>query len=235
MLIAACVAARASTPAEVWSDKATPESLDKAWHELPAPLRPAVDFQKLLLRIREARTPAEWHGDVEKLARSPAGDPISGALREFARLWLARAMMEEIYVALRKYYRIEVCFPDSLALVQKDIPTHARQDPWGEAWSYRLIPPAGFTKLTKQRYQLGPARYPQLTRLADAVKPRQPSRNWKLAIREAGGAKALEMRGSDGKAAVVQPGGNFDDATLLHIGDGWALMVDTERMFTLAF
>ncbi len=232
---ATVLSATAAEPPSAWNDKATPDALDKLWHEVPAPVRPAIEFQKLLLQIRHANKVEEWRAEVEKVAQASGDDPVIRGLREFAKTWLARASMEEIDGALRKFYRREVRFPDSLSAVQSDIPAGTKLDPWGEAWVYKVTAPKGFTKLVKQRYQLGPTRYPQLSRLADAVKPKPAPQGWHISPRSIGTTKALEMRASDGKVAVVEPGGRFADATLLFIGEGWALLADTEWLFTLAF
>ena len=62
--------------------------------------------------------------------------------------------------------------------VQADIPESLRLDPWGQPWIYKTTAPEGFAKLDDQRYELGPARYPQLSALATAIKaePTAPAR-----------------------------------------------------------
>jgi hypothetical protein len=227
---------RAAPPA-IWSGKVTdPAAIDAAWKEVPAPLRPAVEFQKILLKIRNDAPVTEWRAEMEKAANVTGEDGVSIGLRELARCWLARAQMIEMDRALRKYYASEVRFPDALSSIAKEIPAPGPQDPWGEAWAYQPTAPKGFSqKFAKQRYQLGPARYPQLSPLENARKFETSPKDWKVMVREAGGARALELRSADGKTAVVQPGGRFLDATLMFVGDGWALLADTERIFTLTF
>jgi hypothetical protein len=227
----------AAPPPAIWSGQVTdPAVVDAAWKEVPAPLRPAVELQKLLLKIRHHAPVAEWRAEMEKFANAAGEDGVTTGLRELARCWLARAAMIEMEKPLRKFYAGEVRFPDALSDVAKDLPESARHDPWGEAWAYQPTAPKGFSqKFAKQRYQLGPARYPQLSPLDDALKSADTPHNWKASPREVSGAKALELRSPDGKIAVVQAGGRCADAMLLFVGDGWALLADTERLFPLTF
>jgi hypothetical protein len=234
LLVSVAAPVRAAAP-DAWNGRETADSLDKLWHEVPAPVRPAIDFEKLLLKVRSADRPNEWRPEMEKFGKALGDDAVTAGLRELAKLWLARAMMEEIDDALRKFYRREVRFPDSLEAVLPDIPAEARRDPWGEAWVYRTAAPPGFTKLAKQRYQLGPARYPQLSLLHEAVKAKPAQPAWQIIPRNISGAKTLELRSAKGQVAVVQAGGHFADTTLLFIGEGWALLADTERLFTLSY
>lgn len=235
LVVAMSAAACAAVVPEVWSGKADEAALDKAWHELPAPVRPAVDFQKVLVKIRASNKPDEWRGEVERFAKAPETDAMSAGLRELAKCWMARAEMVRVDEALRLYFRKAVRFPDTLGAVEKDLPPGAKLDPWGEPWIYQATAPKEMAKWTKQRYALGPTRAPLLTPLAEAVKAKPAPVGWKLSPRDAGGVRALEMRGADGKVAVVQAGGRFGDATLLFVGEGWALLADTERLFALGF
>ncbi|HYR58011.1 MAG TPA: hypothetical protein VEO95_05260, partial [Chthoniobacteraceae bacterium] len=220
LLLAISLTANASPPPGAWSDKITdPAALDKAWHEVPPALRTAVEFQKLLLKIRGGAPVAEWKPQMEKFASAPGDDGVIVALRDVAKIWLARAAMEQIDAALRKFYRKQVRFPDTLAEVQRDIPAEAQRDPWGEAWTFAPAAPKGFA-IAKQRYQLGPARLPRLSTLEDAVKSKPAAFAWKITPRD----KALELRGADGKAAILQPGGRAGEIALVFIGDGWALL-----------
>ncbi len=210
-------------------------AVDRESSPLPLSLRPATEFQKILVRIAAATPSAEWRSDVEKFAKATGEDSVSKALRELALCWEARVRMQEIDKALRQFYRQSVRFPDRLDEVKDAIPANAKTDPWGEAWVYKTAAPQGFSNLAKQRYQLGPTRYPQLSTIQEFIRSTPPVRNWKISARDVGGAKALEVRTSDGKAAVVQAGGKVADATLAYIGDGWALFADTDRLFAIAF
>jgi hypothetical protein len=233
-VLGAASVARGAAP-DAWNGRTSSDALDKLWHEVPSPLRPAIEFEKLLLKVRSADRSSEWREEMEKFAKAPGDNPIMAGLRELAKVWLARVLMDEIDGALRKFYRREVHFPDSLEVVLPEIPSEARRDPWGEAWVYKTASPKGFTKLNKQRYQLGPARYPQLSPLHEAARATPAPRAWKITSLNTSGAKALELHSGKGQVAVVQPGGQFADTTLLYIGEGWTLLADTERLFTLSF
>ena len=169
-----------------------------------------------------------------KVAQAPAADGPATAVHELARAWQARLAVEEIdRVALRKHYAKTVRFPEKLDEVRAQIPEPLRLDPWGEPWVYALHAPQGFGKLTKQRYHLGPARFPNLTPIERAAKWAAPPGGFKLAARD--GGKALEIRLPDGRSGVVQPGARVGEISLVFIGEGWALLADTERLFTVAF
>jgi hypothetical protein len=202
---------------------------------LPPVIHPAVEFQKILLRIATYEPMATWRPDVEKFAKATGEDPMTKALRELALCWEARARMQEIDKALRLYYGRTVVFPDSLDEVKGNIPADAKTDPWDGAWVYKTAAPANFAKLLKQRYQLGPARYPRLTTIKEFIASPSPALNWKVSPRTVGGNKALEIRTPEGSVAVVQAGGRIADATLAFIGEGWALLATSERLVTVNF
>jgi type II secretory pathway pseudopilin PulG len=237
------VGAGAAPPPDVWKNgpvdatslQAQTAALDAAEPKLPAPVRPAVEFQKMLLHIRSGADPGAWRGDVEKWAKSAGSDSVTTTLRELAKYWQARLAMREIDRALHKYYGENIRFPDRLDEVKSAIPESVKNDPWGEAWSYKPTTSKVFSKLAKQRYELGPARFPNLSTIKEAVSAPQSTRTWKITPREVAGSRALEIRGSDGQAAVVQAGAKVGDVSLVFIGDGWALLADTERLFTVAF
>jgi hypothetical protein len=210
-------------------------TIDRDSGPVPPDARPALDFQKILLRIATNEPVTGWLPDVEKFTKMAGEDPAAKALRELALCWVARARMLEIDKALHAYYGQNVRFPDRLEDVRGEIPADAKSDPWGEAWVYKTTTPEGFSKLEKQRYQLGPARYPRLSTLRHFVESAAPALNWKATLRNVGGSKTLEIHTPDGKVAVVQAGGRVADATVAFIGDGWALCADSERLFAIAF
>ena len=75
-----------AAPPAIWSGKVTdPAAVDAAWKDVPAPVRPAVDFQKLLLKIRSHAPVAEWRADMEKVASASGQDGVTTGLRELAR------------------------------------------------------------------------------------------------------------------------------------------------------
>ena len=119
--------------------------------------------------------------------------------------------------------------------MKQDIPAEAQDDPWGQPWVYKPAVPHGLGKLSKQRYQLGPTRLPNLSPLADAIDPTPKPPAFKLTMREVGGAKAVELRTADGQTAILQAGGRSGEFGVLYIGDGWVLLADTERLFTVPF
>jgi len=242
VLLAATVA-HAALPADPWkSGPVAPSELnarlaavDHDALSTPSAVRSAVDFQKILVRIAASTPSTEWRADLEKFGKASGDEPLTKALRELAMCWEARVRMQEIDKTLRQYYRQAVRFPDRLDDVRGSIPADAKTDPWGESWVYKTAAPQGFAKLVKQRYDLGPTRYPQLSTIQEFVRGAAPAHAWKISVRDIGGGKALEIRTSDGKAAVVQLGGKIGDATLAYVGDGWALFADTERLFTVPF
>ncbi|HEY2344148.1 MAG TPA: hypothetical protein VGH90_13985, partial [Chthoniobacteraceae bacterium] len=181
--------------------------IDRDSGPVPPEARPALDFQKILLRIATHEPASTWLPDVEKFSKAGGEDTPAKALRELALCWVARARMLEIDKALHSYYGQNVRFPDRLDEVRNDIPADAKSDPWGEAWVYKATSPEGFAKLEKQRYQLGPTRYPHLSTLRHFVDSPAPTFNWKATARNVGGSKTLEIRTPDGKVAVVQAGG----------------------------
>ena len=144
--------------------------------------------------------------------------------------------MLEIDGVLRKYYGRHVRFPDKFEEVKAELPAALQSDPWGDPWTYSPKGPAGFSqKFATQRYSLAPSRHPQVRPVAEVLKSAPPPRAWQLTAKSIAGQRVLEFRLASGKTVATQAGGAVEDATLLHIGDGWALMSDTERLFTVTF
>ena len=232
----------AAAPPPVWETplKLAPAELgpalarnETAAAELPAALGATASFQRLLLRIRSGAPVAEWRGELAKVSTNPASDPVSVGLRELALAWEARARMTEVDVTLRQFYRHNVRFPDKLDEVKAAIPASAQTDPWGDAWTYAPTAPKNFSaKFAKQRYTLLPSKHPTVRPLEDTLEAPPAARTWKITPRDIAGQKVLEFRLASGQQIVTQPGGHIEDATLLHIGEGWALLADLERLFT---
>ena len=187
----------------------------------------------MLLQIRAGADIPAWRGEIEKYAKAAGDDGVTASLRELAKCWQARRAMDEIDKALRKFYGANVRFPDKLDEVK--IPEAVKVDPWGEAWVYKPTTAKTFAKFAKQRYELGPTRYPDLSTIKEALIAAPSTRTFKVTPRDVGGTRTLEIRTSDGKTGVVQPGAKVGDVSLVFIGDGWALLADTERLFTVAF
>lgn len=236
-------AALAAAPPPIWrNDPENPSkvsaqnlAIEGEEMQLPALVRPAAEFQKMLLQIRAGSEVTAWRSHMDRYAQNAGGDSVMVALRELARYWEARLAVHEIDRVLRNYYRENVQFPDRLDAVKSAIPEALRVDPWGEPWVYKPTVPEGFPDLQGQRYELGPTRFPHLSNLETAAKAQPTSRGWKLALREVSGNKALEIHTAEGKVAVVQPGARVGEVSLAYIGDGWALFADTEGLFTETF
>ena len=237
-------------------------AIEAAAVSLPPDLRPAARFQKTFLRIISGAPETAWlpelqryvaesgttpgspalSGTTEQKAEpcvaqaAPGGPVVARALADISRAWIARSAMRGIDEALRKHYRKHVAFPETLAVVEADLPDGIRHDPWGQPWVYRTHAPAlgeRFAKFSTQRYTIGPARYPELGPLAAAIGNRTPSLpEWKLFVRDMAGRKALEFR-NGGTVTIIEPGGKLGIYTLLYLSDGWALLASADQLFTV--
>jgi len=238
---------RAATPVELWparvqaldADKLKSQLgvIDAAMATLPETARPAAQFQKVFLQMLSGVPQGTWRVELEKHAQR-AGGAASQALSEVAKVWLARVQMQDLDAALRRYYRFNVRFPDTLSAVMKDVPASLQNDPWGQPWMYQLKAPAGFPKQKDQRYQLGTSRFPQLAPFAEAIRKRTPpSVTWQITSRAIGGSTALEFRAPNSPAplAILQPGGTVGGFVLVFIGNLWALMAAQDQLFAIAF
>ena len=249
MLAAAWLAcAWPAMAADVWPAQTQPlnetmlklqlEALDTAVKTLPPKLLAALQFQKLYWQMISGAPQPAWREALQRAAQQAGDDPVAGAVRELSRVWLARAQMQEIDSALLGYYRNSVVFPSSLDAVTKEIPQAAQKDPWGEPWVYKPVTLAGLKRHINQRYQLGPARFPQLAPFKEAIRKRTPpAAAWRISQRSIGGGTALEFRaaGADTLLATLQPGGMIGGNTLVFIGDRWALMAGVDQFFTVNF
>ena len=243
--LAVCLVASVAVaaPPDIWKNgpvdsvtlQAQTTAIDAAEAKLAAPARPAAEFQKVLLQIHSGADAAAWRGEIDKYAKASGDDGVTAALRELAKCWQARRAMAEIDKALRKFYGANVRFPDKLDEVKANIPEAVKVDPWGEAWVYKPTTAQTFAKFAKQRYDLGPTRYPDLSTIKEALTAAPSARTFKITPRDVAGTRTLEIRTSDGKTGVVQPGAKVGDVLLVFIGDGWALLADTERLFTVGF
>ena len=224
----------AATPLDIWPADSTAPQVEGAG-SLPRALQPAVRFQKAFMKILSGEKASAWRADMESFCNQATDAPVAAGLREVARVWIARAQMEEIDALLHEYYRRNIRFPAKLAELGP-LPPSLQKDPWGDSWIYSPTAPQGFSKLAGQRYQLGPARFPKLATLADAVKDRRPQQHaWAITPHEAGGGStALEFRGAQ-STAVIQPGGEIEGCRLLYIGDKWALMAGVDQLLAVGF
>lgn len=241
--------ARAATPLEIWPQQVAPldknalktqtDMLDGAVASVPPQLAPALQFQRIFLRIMSGAPASEWRDEVEKFASSTETGPVETGLAEISRAWVARLKMADIDTALHNYYRRNVRFPDTLSQIETDLPENLRKDPWGDPWVYRTFAAHGFATLDAQRYLLGPTRFPQLGSLGDAVRHRAAQiPAWTITLRDISGNRALEFHSERAGTSVIttiQEGGRVDDCILLYIGDKWALMAGADQLFAISF
>jgi len=205
----------------------------------PAELNPAAQFQKTFLKILASGTSKaqpfepDWVNELRAfIAADREDDPIAHSVAEVARAWFARVQMRTIDAALRQYYRQNVRFPDRFSAIETSLPEALRLDPWGQPWSYQPRAPQGFAKLTGQRYQLGPAKFPELGPLVHRTTPALPA--WKFTLRNLGDKRALEIRIA-ATTTTLQPGGKTGDYTLVYLGDNWVLMAGPDQLFAVTF
>jgi hypothetical protein len=240
--LALTTTAFAAAPPAVWDapDKLTDAELAVALKKandaaapLPSVLLPAVKFQQLLLRIRAGARVDEWRDEVKKFASEPEKSTVGAGLKELALAWEARARMADVDKSLRGYYRTNVRFPGKLA--EAGVTGTAANDAWGDAWTYAPTKPKGFSdKFTSQRYTLTPGKHPQVRAVEDTLNAPSPAKNWKPTARDVSGQRVLEFRTASGTVAT-QAGGRVEDAVVLYVGDGWAVLADLERIFTVTF
>ena len=248
MFVSAETALGQAAPAELWPTQVPAPAaagtvdvreskLEAAAGTLAAELRPAVQFEETFLRIMAGVPESQWLPSVRTFATATANDPVSTGVREVARAWLARTEMEAIGTRLDQYFGENVRYPATLAEVEKSLPTDLQTDPWGDAWVYRPHAPKGFPGETRERYQLGPKRCPDLGRLRDAIGGRQPFTPpaWKVTLQVATNNRALDFRLDGVSKGLITAGGKIGEYTLLYVGDHWALMASTDQLFTIAF
>ena len=232
-------------PADIWPVRIESDpvslakraaSLDKAAAGLPAALAPAVEFQKVFLRIVGGAPRSDWLRQIRGFTDHADTDAVSLGLRDAGRAWLARVEMQGLDDVLRAYYAENVRFPATLAEVESSIPVILRTDPWGEKWSYNIRAANGFAGIAGQRYQIGPARYPNLGTLREAITARLPPKAaWKITSRKVGENTAFEFKSPGGGMALIQPAGKIDGCTLMFAGSDWLLMAGTDQLFAVTF
>ena len=233
---------------DIWPTQATPApdaaalaqrlgALDAATASLPPELVPAVQFQKAFLRAVSRGAQADWLPTMRAFATATGTDPVAAGLRDVSRAWLARVEMQNIGTILDGYYAQNVRYPAAFNEVEKMLPADLRLDPWGQPWVYQPHAPQGFAKETRQRYQLGPTRSPDLGTLRDATVGRKPFTPpaWKVVLRLVGENRALEFQSGGAVVGLLSAGGQLGMYSLLYVGDHWALMAGTDQLFTIAF
>jgi hypothetical protein len=186
------------------------------------------------MNILAGKPEADWRSQLESLAADSAPEPVPQALRQLARVWLARAQMQRIDAALVTWYRGNVAFPASLDSLQ--LPPDLQRDPWGQPWAYSLHAPAGFAALSAQRYELGPASLPHLAGMKTALKDRHAAPPpGTVSPLQVAGSLALQFRSPAGLVAVIQPGGQVHGCTLVYAGQNWALLAGEDQLFSITF
>lgn len=212
-------------------------SLDATAASLPPELLPTIRFEQAFVRIMARAGESDWLPGVRAMAEAPGTDPVTAALRDVAKAWVARVEMRGVGAVLDNYYAKNVRYPNALSDVERDLPKDLKTDPWGEPWVYRPHAPSGFAKEMLQRYTLGPKRAPDLGTLKEATVNRKgfapPA--WKIALRQIAGNSALEFSNGGALVGVLQAGGKLDAYTLVFVGDRWALMAATDQLFTVTF
>ena len=204
---------------------------------LPATLRTAVEFEETFLRILAAAPVEEWLPSVQAFVMVKADDPAVAGARDVARAWLARAEMERIGTVLDQYHGENARYPATFPEVGKRLPAELRTDPWAEPWVYHPYAPKETGGETRQRYTLGPKRYPDLGSLRDAIGGRRPLAvpAWKIILHEAPDHRVLEFQQNGVTRGLVSAGGKIDGFTLLYVGDHWALMASVDQLFAVSF
>jgi hypothetical protein len=190
--------------------------------------QPAARFQLVYSQIITGAPSSEWRTELATLAHLTGTNTVEKSVREVSRVWLARVQLPELDAALRHYYRFNARFPTTLDAIE---PATLRTDPWGDPWNYRLRSPKGLERLTAQRYQVTPKRYPLLISFEKAIKDRKtPAPHWKITVREFGNSRALEVGN-----ALIQPGSPLDGYTLLFIGEHISLWAGLDELFAISF
>ena len=212
-------------------------ALEAAAPTLPPGLAPALRYEETFWQILGGAPQADWSARIRDFVNAPGTDPVTAAVRDAARGWLARLQMQAIGSVLDDYYARNVRFPAALSEVERNLPKDLRADPWGEPWVYRLHAPQGFARETTQRYQLGPTRFPNLGTLREATVERRPFTPpaWRIVLRPVGASPALEFHAGAALLGLIQAGGKIDVYTLAYVGDHWALLAGPDQLFTVSF
>ena len=203
----------------------------------PPELAPTIQFEKAFYKAVSRAAQGEWLPQMRAFAAATGNDPVAAGLRDVSRAWVARIEMQSIDVALTDYYAQNVRFPLSFGEVEKSLSPDLRVDPWGQPWIYRPHAPTGFSKESRQRYQLGPTRLPDLGTLREATTDRKPFAPpaWKVALRVVGENRALEFQADGTVVGLISAGGTLGVYSLMYVADHWALMAGPDQLFTVAF
>lgn len=227
----------ATPPAQIWNQQASQTELSsRDARDLAPELMPAFRFQILYDKILSGAKQSDWRSELARFANAESTDPVSSGVRECARVWLARAEMEDIDALLLDYYAHNIHYPKTDTDFQKLLPAGLDKDPWGQPWVYSPQAPHGFSStMSGQRYQLAPTSRPGIQLLKEAVTNRQELKlKSAVTLRDVAGHHALEFKSSQA-LTVIEPGGKTDSFSLLYVGDHWALMAGDDRLFAISF
>ena len=205
---------------------------------LPLDLAPAVEFERLLFKIRSGEKAEEWRAKLQRFTDNKAEKGVAAALRELALAWEARARMLDWDSALRDSYRHKGRFPDSVDGLLPLINEAVQKDPWGDAWVYAVASPQRSPQLNGQRYVIGPQRYPKLLPLEDACRNTpQPPSGATLAYSAIATVISLQIdsRIPQPSRAFKQVGERFGAYWVLWLSREGALLSNTEGFVPVTF
>jgi hypothetical protein len=188
--------------------------------EIPPAARPALELTQIYVEALEGRPAAQWRPRLRAILANPSTPP---AFLEAARMWEARARMDEIRTALKNYFKKKVAFPPDLGAVIDGVPEGSRQDPWDHPWQYRLSAPAGLPQLKGKDYELHPAGMEGLTAFHQLARTPFLPPEVKYERLEIGGSPGVKVQRASGSPAILQPGGSVDGLHLIHLDNARAL------------
>ena len=205
---------------------------------MPLEVAPALDFERILFRIRSGEKREDWGPHLSRFIEAKAEKGTSAALRELALAWEARAWIVDLDSALREVYRRKGCFPESLEGVLNQLPEAVRRDPWGDAWAYAVAAPSRSPQLVGQRYLLGPQRFPKLLSMEDAIRELpQPPQGATLAYSAIATVVSLQIdsKNPQPSRAFKQVGERFGAYWVLWLSREGALLSNTEGFVPVTF
>jgi hypothetical protein len=205
---------------------------------MPLEVAPALDFERILFRIRSGEKREDWGPQLSRFIEAKAEKGTSAALRELALAWEARAWIVDLDSALREVYRRKGCFPESVEGVLNQLPEAVRGDPWGDAWAYAVAAPSRSPQLVGQRYLLGPQRFPKLLSMEDAIRELpQPPQGATLAYSAIATVVSLQIdsKNPQPSRAFKQVGERFGAYWVLWLSREGALLSNTEGFVPVTF
>ena len=205
---------------------------------LPLDIATALDFERILFKIRSAEKREDWRPQLSRFIETKAEKGTPAALRELALAWEARARILDVDAALREVYRKKGCFPDSVNAVITQLPEAVRRDPWGDAWAYAVTAPSRSPQLVGQRYAMGPQRYPRLSPMEEATREfPQPPQGATLAYSAIATVISLQidLKNPQPSRAFKQVGDRFGSYWVLWLSREGALLSNTEGFVPVTF